>query len=112
MAQVMTATRAAGQARLEQFSAKMGRDYAQGRNFDRGPAAHRDVSMLSAYIRRRLITEPEVIATAIKTQGAEASAKFIDEVIWRSYFKVVGTAARGVEQLYRGVAARLGRAGG
>lgn len=87
MAQVMTATRAAGQARLEQFSAKMGRDYAQGRNFDRGPAAHRDVSMLSAYIRRRLITEPEVIATAIKTQGAEASAKFIDEVIWRSYFK-------------------------
>ena len=30
MAQVMTATRAAGQARLEQFSAKMGRDYAQG----------------------------------------------------------------------------------
>ena len=87
MTQVMTATRAAGQARLEQFSAKMGRDYAQGRNFDRGPAAHRDVSMLSAYIRRRLITEPEVIATAIKTQGAEASAKFIDEVIWRSYFK-------------------------
>ena len=38
MTQVMTATRAAGQARLEQFSAKMGRDYAQGRNFDRGPA--------------------------------------------------------------------------
>ena len=65
----------------------MGRDYAQGRNFDRGLGAHRDVSMLSAYIRRRLITEQEVIATAIKAQGAEASAKFIDEVIWRSYFK-------------------------
>ena len=65
----------------------MGRDYAQGRNFDRGLGAHRDVSMLSAYIRRRLITEQEVIATAIKAHGAEASAKFIDEVIWRSYFK-------------------------
>jgi deoxyribodipyrimidine photo-lyase len=83
----MTATRAAGLARLEEFSARMGRDYAQGRNFDRGLGAHRDVSMLSAYIRRRLITEQEVIATAIKAQGAEASAKFIDEVIWRSYFK-------------------------
>ncbi len=87
MTQQMMATRAAGQARLEEFAVKMGRDYAQGRNFDRGPGAHRDVSMLSAYIRRRLLTEQEVIATAIKTQGAEASAKFIDEVIWRSYFK-------------------------
>ena len=83
----MIATRAAGQARLEQFSARMGRDYAQGRNFDRGSGSHRDVSMLSAYIRRRLLTEQEVIAAAIKAQGAEASAKFIDEVIWRSYFK-------------------------
>jgi deoxyribodipyrimidine photolyase len=87
MTHPMTATRAAGLARLEEFSARMGRDYAQGRNFDRGLGAHRDVSMLSAYIRRRLITEQEVIATAIKAQGAAASAKFIDEVIWRSYFK-------------------------
>ena len=87
MTQQMIATRAAGQARLEEFAVKMGRDYAQGRNFDRGQGEHRDVSMLSAYIRRRLLTEQEVIATAIKTQGAEASAKFIDEVIWRSYFK-------------------------
>ena len=87
MTHPMTATRAAGLARLEEFSARMGRDYAQGRNFDRGLGAHRDVSMLSAYIRRRLITEQEVIATAIKAQGAKASAKFIDEVIWRSYFK-------------------------
>ena len=87
MTHPMTATRAAGLARLEEFSARMGRDYAQGRNFDRGLGAHRDVSMPSAYIRRRLITEQEVIATAIKAQGAEASAKFIDEVIWRSYFK-------------------------
>ena len=87
MTQQMTATRAEGHARLERFAPNMGRDYAQGRNFDRGAGAHRDVSMLSPYIRRRLLTEQEVIATAIKSQGAEASAKFIDEVIWRSYFK-------------------------
>ena len=87
MTQQMTATRAEGQARLERFAPNMGRDYAQGRNFDRGAGAHRDVSMLSPYIRRRLLTEQEVVATAIKSQGAEASAKFIDEVIWRSYFK-------------------------
>ena len=87
MTQQMTATRAEAQARLERFAPNMGCDYAQGRNFDRGVGAHRDVSMLSPYIRRRLLTEQEVIATAIKSQGAEASAKFIDEVIWRSYFK-------------------------
>ena len=87
MTEQMTATRAEAQARLERFAPNMGRDYAQGRNFDRGVGAHRDVSMLSPYIRRRLLTEQEVIATAIKSQGAEASAKFIDEVIWRSYFK-------------------------
>ena len=87
MTQQMTATRAEGQARLERFAPNMGRAYAQGRNFDRGAGAHRDVSMLSPYIRRRLLTEQEVIATAIKSQGAEASAKFIDEVIWRGYFK-------------------------
>ena len=87
MTQQMVATRAEAQARLERFAPNMGCDYAQGRNFDRGAGAHRDVSMLSPYIRRRLLTEQEVIATAIKSQGAEASAKFIDEVIWRSYFK-------------------------
>jgi len=87
MTQQMVATRAEAQARLERFAPNMGCDYAQGRNFDRGVGAHRDVSMLSPYIRRRLLTEQEVIATAIKSQGAEASAKFIDEVIWRSYFK-------------------------
>ena len=87
MTQQMVATRAEAQARLERFAPNMGCDYAQGRNFDRGVGAHRDVSMLSPYIRRRLLTEQEVIATAIKSQGAEASSKFIDEVIWRSYFK-------------------------
>ena len=87
MIQKMTATRAEGQARLERFAPHMGRNYAEGRNFDRGAGAHRDVSMLSPYIRRRLLTEQEVIAMAIKSQGAKASAKFIDEVIWRSYFK-------------------------
>ena len=87
MTQKMTATRAEGQARLERFAPHMGRDYAHGRNFDRGAGAHRDVSMLSPFIRRRLLTEQEVIAAAIKSHGAKASAKFIDEVIWRSYFK-------------------------
>lgn len=36
MTEQMTATRAEAQARLERFAPNMGRDYAQGRNFDRG----------------------------------------------------------------------------
>ena len=46
-------TRMAGEAALEVFAPKMGKRYANGRNFDRGMGQHRDVSMLSPYLRRR-----------------------------------------------------------
>jgi deoxyribodipyrimidine photo-lyase len=79
------ATRAAGLDRLAAFTPHMGQDYAQLRNFDLG--AHSAVSRLSPYLRRRVLTEAEVIAAALEAHGAQQAAKFIDEVIWRSYFK-------------------------
>ena len=81
------ATRTAGLAAMADFVPAMGRRYANGRNHDHGPGAHKAVSRLSPYIRRRIVTEPEVVATALATHGPEAAAKFIDEVIWRGYFK-------------------------
>ncbi|MDE3120320.1 MAG: deoxyribodipyrimidine photolyase [Paracoccaceae bacterium] len=81
------ATRAAGEQILTAFTPRMGRRYANGRNYDRGPGAHRDVSMLSPYIRRRLVTEREVVAAALAAHGAEGAEKFVQEVIWRGYFK-------------------------
>jgi deoxyribodipyrimidine photo-lyase len=81
------ATRAQGEALLRQFTPRMGRHYASGRNTDRGAGAHKDVSMLSPYIRRRLVLERDAVAAALTTHGPEAAEKFIDEVFWRGYFK-------------------------
>lgn len=81
------ATRADALARLTDFAPRMGAAYARGRNADHGPGAHNAVSSLSPEIRRRLITEPEVIATALRHHAASTAEKFIQEVVWRSYFK-------------------------
>ena len=81
------ATRAAGERVLTDFTPRMGRRYANGRNTDRGPGAHRDVSTLSPYLRRRLVTERETVAAALDAHGPEAAEKFVQEVIWRGYFK-------------------------
>ncbi|MFN4059365.1 MAG: FAD-binding domain-containing protein [Paracoccus hibiscisoli] len=83
----LTATRAAGLERMRAFQPRMGLRYAQGRNMDHGPGLHRDVSGLSPWLRRRLLTEPEVIAAALAAHGPDRAAKFIQEVVWRSYFK-------------------------
>jgi deoxyribodipyrimidine photo-lyase len=87
MTQTFSATRTAGLAAMQAFVPGMGSRYANGRNYDAGPGAHRAVSVLSPYIRRRLVTEPEVVAAALAAHGPEEAAKFIDEVIWRGYFK-------------------------
>jgi deoxyribodipyrimidine photo-lyase len=81
------ADRATGLARLQAFVPRMGRRYEAERNFDRGPGRHEGVSMLSPWLRRRLLTEAEVVQAAICAHGAEASAKFVEEVFWRGYFK-------------------------
>jgi len=80
-------TRAAALAAMQAFEPAMGRRYENGRNYDRGAGQHKAVSTLSPYIRRRLVTEQEVARAAAQAHGPENAAKFIDEVIWRSYFK-------------------------
>lgn len=81
------ATRAEGEARMAAFIPRMGRQYAAGRNYDYGPDKHRDVSGLSPYLRRRLVLEEDVVAAALATHGPEQAEKFIQEVVWRGYFK-------------------------
>ena len=86
------ATRADGLRRLAAFVPRAGRAYAEGRNadlYDRdvGPAARTNVSMLSRYLRYRLVSEREVVAAVIGRHGAGAAEKFIQEVLWRTYWK-------------------------
>ena len=82
-----TATRAQGESLLQAFIPRMGRRYANHRNTDHGPGAHKAVSVLSPYVRRRLVLEQDLVAAALAAHGPEEGEKFIQEVIWRGYFK-------------------------
>ncbi len=82
-----TATRAEGEKIMAAFTPRMGRRYANGRNTDHGPGAQKAVSMLSPYIRRRLVLEADAVAAALAAHGPDEAEKFVQEVIWRGYFK-------------------------
>lgn len=72
---------------LERFLPHAGAEYASRRNFDLGPGEHHNVSVLSPYIRHRLILETEVIDTVLQQHGIDAAARYIEEIFWRAYFK-------------------------
>ena len=80
-------TRAEGLARLAQFVPRAGAAYAETRNEDRGPADRSNVSTLSPYIRHRLVTEREVLAAVLARHAKDAAEKFVEEVLWRTYWK-------------------------
>jgi len=79
-------TRDAALARLQAFVPHAGTDYAMGRNADHGPAHHDTVSRLSAALRRRVVTEIDVLTPVLAAHGHGAAA-FVREVFWRTYFK-------------------------
>ena len=62
-------------------------NYDCKRNYDLGPSAHDNVSLLSPYIRHRVITEEEVINNAIAKFPLPKVEKFVQEVFWRTYWK-------------------------
>ena len=64
-----------------------GRLYDAGRNTDAGPDRPCAVSRLSPYLRHRLITEHEVVAHVLARHNLDAAEKFIQEVLWRTYWK-------------------------
>ncbi len=83
----LIATRTQGEKIMAAFTPRMGRRYANGRNTDNGPGAPQAVSLLSPYVRRRLVLEQDLVAAALAAHGPEEAEKFIQEVIWRGYFK-------------------------
>jgi deoxyribodipyrimidine photo-lyase len=82
-----TPTRSAALSRLNDFVPRAGRIYADGRNADHGPDARANVSMLSPYVRHRLITEEEIVAAALARHSGAVAEKFVQEVLWRTYWK-------------------------
>lgn len=84
---IFPVTRAAALERLAQFVPHAGVDYARRRNFDQGPGHHDAVSRLSAALRRRVLSEADVVDAVVAAHGPDAAASFISEVFWRTYWK-------------------------
>ena len=80
-------TRSSGLAMLKAFTPLAGGQYARERNFDKGRGQHLSVSRLSPYIRRRLISETEILQAVQARHSFSVSEKFISEIFWRTYFK-------------------------
>ena len=71
---------------IREFSKTKILNYYSDRNFDYGPP-HKNVSKLSPYLRRRFITEKDVLKIILKENKYEKIEKFIEEIFWRAYWK-------------------------
>ncbi len=80
-------TREAGLALLRQFLPRAGRHYQAHRNEDLGVGEHHGVSRLSPYLRRRMVSEQEVLAAVLSEHSESDAFKFVQEVFWRGYWK-------------------------
>ena len=62
-------------------------EYSKLRNFDFGPEKRSNISCLSPYITHGVINEKEVIQKALSKFSFSKNEKFIQEVLWRTYWK-------------------------
>ncbi len=62
-------------------------EYSKLRNFDFGPEKRSNTSCLSPYITHGIINEQEVIYKALNKFSFSKNEKFIQEVLWRTYWK-------------------------
>ena len=62
-------------------------EYSRLRNFDYGPDNRSNISCLSPYITHGVISELEVIKKSLSKFSFSKNEKFIQEVLWRTYWK-------------------------
>ena len=62
-------------------------EYSKLRNFDFGPQKRNNTSCLSPYVTHGLINEIEIINESLKKFSFIKNEKFIQEVLWRVYWK-------------------------
>ena len=62
-------------------------EYSKLRNFDFGPKNRSNISCLSPYITHGIINEKEVIQKSLNKFSFSKNEKFIQEVLWRTYWK-------------------------
>ena len=73
--------------KLNNFVEKNLIEYSKLRNFDFGPEKRANISCLSPYIAHGILTEQEVMKLSLKKFSLTKIEKFIQEVLWRIYWK-------------------------
>ena len=81
------ASRAKAIEKLNNFIENNLSDYSKLRNFDFGPENRSNISCLSPYITHGIINEKEVIEKSLSKFSFSKNEKFIQEVLWRTYWK-------------------------
>jgi len=84
---IFEASRAKAVDKLNNFVEQNLTDYSKLRNFDFGPDNRSNISCLSPYITHGIINELEVINKSLKKFSFVKNEKFIQEVMWRVYWK-------------------------
>ena len=84
---IFEASRAKAVDKLNQFVENNLSEYSKLRNFDFGPDNRSNVSCLSPYITHGIINELELIDKSLKKFSFAKNEKFIQEVLWRTYWK-------------------------
>ena len=80
-------SRAAALNKLNNFVEENLAEYSKLRNFDFGPEKRTNVSCLSPYITHGVINEREIIKKSLSKFSFSKNEKFIQEVLWRTYWK-------------------------
>ena len=81
------ASRAKALDKLNYFVENNLSEYSKLRNFDYGPDNRSNISCLSPYITHGIINEKEVIKKSLDKFSFAKNEKFIQEVLWRTYWK-------------------------
>ena len=62
-------------------------EYSKLRNFDFGPENRSNISCLSPYVTHGIVDEKEIIKKSLSKFSFSKNEKFIQEVLWRTYWK-------------------------
>ena len=81
------ASRAKTIEKLNHFVENNLSEYSNIRNFDFGPENRSNLSCLSPYITHGIISEKEIIKKSLDKFSFAKNEKFIQEVLWRTYWK-------------------------
>ena len=80
-------SRAKALDKLDNFIENNLSEYSKLRNFDFGPKNRSNTSCLSPYITHGIIKEKEIIEKSLNKFSFSKNEKFIQEVLWRTYWK-------------------------